>query len=406
MKFRLAIISSHPIQYQTPLFKRMAAHPDIDLTVYFCRDFGEGKKQYDPGFNMEIKWDIPLMEGYKYKFLPNLSLKPSSGFFGLINPTIIKELFKNRYDAVCVHGYASLTYWFAFGGALLSRTPIILRGESHLLKHRSGWKKTLKEKVLSKLFKHISSFLTIGTLNAEYYGHYGVPPKKMTMAPYAVNNDFFSDKYRILKDQRQCIRKKMRIDSEKQVILFASKMMPRKRAIDLLKAYQRIHNRVNAELVLVGDGSEKTSLENYVKNSNLKGVHFAGFKNQTELPDYFASADVFVLPSDDEPWGLIINEAMNFGLPVITTDKVGAAPDLVRHGENGFIYPACSIEKLAGYLQRLLNAPELRREMGRNSSEIISGWSYQENIDGIITSLTNISAASDKQTNSQEGCKV
>ena len=387
MKYKLAVLSSHPIQYQAPLFRKLAAHPEIDLTVYFCWDFGVGKEQYDPGFGKKIKWDIPLLEGYNYKFLPNLSPKPSSSFFGQINPSIIKELHKNRYDVILVHGYASFSNWFAFLGAWVTRTPILLRGESHLLKHRSLWKRTVKRIGLVSFFKGVSAFLPIGSLNKAYYRHYGVPGTKMFLAPYAVDNDFFSGKYHVLYQKREQLKEDLGVDRELPVILYASKMMPRKRAMDLLKAYEKIQDRIDATLVFVGDGIERLILEAYAQDHNLKNVHFVGFKNQTELPDYFVIADVFILPSTDEPWGLIINEAMNFGLPIITTDKVGAAPDLVKHGENGFIYPVGDIDKLADYLLKLLQNSELREKMGKRSLEIIDKWSYKEDIEGYFESI-------------------
>ncbi|MFH1702688.1 MAG: glycosyltransferase family 4 protein [Nitrospirota bacterium] len=387
MKYKLAVLSSHPIQYQVPLFRKLAAHQDIDLTVYFCRNFGVGKEQLDPGFGIKLKWDIPLLEGYRYKFLTNISPKPDSDFWGQVNPAIIKELRENRYDAIWVHGYASVTNWFSFGGAWTGKTPILLRGESHLLNYRPWWKRFFKRMILSSLFKRISAFLTIGTLNAEYYRHYGVPEKKMFLTPYSVDNDFFLKNYEELFDRRNNFKKGLDIASETPVILYASKMMPRKRSTDLLKAYEKVQEKIDVALVFVGDGVEKPFLEAYTKGHNLKNVHFVGFKNQTELPNYFVIADVFVLPSTDEPWGLVINEAMNFGLPVITTDKVGAAPDLVKDVENGFIYPVGDIEKLAYCLLKLLLEPELRERMGKSSSEIISRWSYKEDVDGILAAL-------------------
>ena len=135
-------------------------------------------------------------------------------------------------------------------------------------------------------------------------------------------------------------------------------MIPRKRPFDLLRAYEKIQERMNAALVFVGDGIERSFLESYTKNNNLKNVYFTGFKNQTELPYYFAIADVFVLPSGDEPWGLIINEAMNSGLPIITTEAVGAVPDLVKDGINGFIYPVGDIEKLVNCLSGVMEQSE------------------------------------------------
>ena len=386
-KYKLAVLVSHPIQYQVPLFRLLATHPNIDLTVYFCADWCTKDDFIDPGFSVVLKWDIPLLEGYTYKFLPNLCKKTSLSFWGLINPSIIKEILYNRYDAIWIHGYASLSDWLAFLGAWVSRTPILLRGESHLINYRPGLKMIFKSVVLLPLFKAISAFLPIGTLNTAYYKHYGVSGKKMFLTPYCVDNTLFSKWYQALHGKREQIKKKLGIQANLSVVLYASKMMPRKRAIDILKAYETIHDKVSAAVVFVGDGKERPALEVYAKQHNLKNVYFAGFKNQTELPEYFAVADVFVLPSTDEPWGLIINEVMNFGLPIITTDQVGAGPDLVKHGENGFIYPVGDVEKLSNCLLKLLNDSGLRNTMGNRSLTMINKWSYTEDVEGILSAL-------------------
>jgi len=385
-KYKLAILTSHPIQYQVPLFKKLAEHKEIDLTVYFCWDFGV-KEKYDPGFGKKIKWDIPLLEGYKYKFLRNLSPKPSSSFFGHINPLIIKELQKNQYDAIWVHGYTSLTNLFAFLGAWISKTPILLRGESHLLNYRPWWKRILKQIILTLLFRWISAFLPIGKLNKEYYKHYGVPESKMFLTPYAVDNDFFRARYQELFNKREDFKKEAGFDPNLPVILYVSKMIPRKKAMDLLRAFHMITEKIDAQLVMVGDGEERPLLEKYARDNNLKNVYFMGFKNQTELPKFYIMSDVFVLPSTEEPWGLVINEALNFGLPIITTDRVGAAYDLIKNDENGFIYPAGDIWKLSSYLLKVLKDSELREKMGKRSLGIISKWSFKEDIEGILSAL-------------------
>lgn len=387
MTYRLAALTSHPIQYQTPLFCKLAAHPEIDLTVYFCWDFGVEQEQYAPEFNTKIKWDIPLFEGYKYKFLPNLSPKAASSFLGQINPSIIKELQKNQYDAIWIHGYATLSNLLAFLGAWLCKTPILFRGESHLQNNRPLWRSAVKSGILPLLFKGVSAFLPIGSLNRAYYQYYGVPNEKMFLTPYAVDNEFFSDRFRTLNGKREQLKKEMGMAVDLPVILFASKMIPRKRPMDLLKAYVKIQERIDAALVLVGDGIERTVLEAYAKDHNLKNVYFTGFKNQTELPCYFAIADLFVLPSIDEPWGLIINEAMNFGLPVVTTEVVGSAPDLVKNGRNGFTYPVGDIDKLVNCLSKLLLQPGLRESMGECSLERIAEWSFKEDVEGISAAL-------------------
>ncbi len=391
-KYRLAILTSHPIQYQAPLFCKLAAHPNFDLMVYLYSNYGVTEK-IDPGFGVAYKWDTPLSDGYNYKFLQNYFPRIfANGSWLLFNPGIIMEIFKERYDAVLIHGYVSPTNWLAFLSARLKGIPIIFRGESHLLNHRAWWKRIFKQIFLSQLFKRISSFLPIGSLNKAYYQYHGVPNEKMFLTPYAVDNEFFSNRFKTLNGKREQLKTEMGVAVDLPVILFASKMIPRKRAMDLLKAYEKIQERIDAALVLVGDGIERTVLEGYAEVHNLKNVHFTGFKNQTELPYYFAIADMFVLPSIDEPWGLIINEAMNFGLPIVTTEVVGAAPDLVKNGRNGFVYPVGDIEKLANCLLKLLQSPELMEKMGKCSSEIISKWGYKEDVEGILSALEYVKA--------------
>lgn len=388
MRYRLAALTSHPIQYQAPLFRQLANHPEIELMVYFCSDLGVENAYWDQGFGIKLKWDVPLLEGYRYKFLSHLSCKPSISFFRQIKSAIIiiRELMHNRYDGLWVHGYIPLTNWFAFSGAWIAKTPILLRGESHL--PRTAFKvRCLRRIILPLFFKQISCFLTIGTLNAEYYKHYGVSGERLFFTPYAVNNDFFLRRSHELYDQRSRLKEELGILPEQSVILYVSKMIPQKRAKDLLLAYTKIQTRIDMALVFVGEGRERPLLEAYAKQQNLKNVYFVGFKNQTELPNYFVIADVFVLPSAYEPWGLVINEAMNFSLPIVTTDKVGAAYDLVRHGENGFIYPVGNIDKLSEYLLRILENNALKEKMGRCSLEIIAQWSYKEDVRGLLAAL-------------------
>ncbi|MHC2995248.1 MAG: glycosyltransferase family 4 protein [Candidatus Atribacteria bacterium] len=386
-KYKLAILTSHPIQYQAPLFKKLAQHPKIDLTVYFCSDHGVTKK-VDPGFGVAFKWDIPLLEGYRYKFLKNYFPFISGNRLWLsVNLGIIKELWKEKYDAILIHGYVALSGWLAFLGTRLSKTPILFRGETILRPGQSRLKRVVKSLCLKALFRKIDAFLPIGTRSREFYLAYDVPESRMFLTPYSVDNEFFHRKYKELIADKNKLKEKLGIPSEMPIILYASKMIPRKRAIDLLKAFKMVQEKRNAVLVFVGDGVERPVLESYTKEHNLKNVYFVGFKNQTELSEYFVVADVFVLPSTNEPWGLIINEVMNFGLPIITTDKVGAGPDLVKDGENGFIYSIGDIERLAECLLTLLKELELRERMGRCSLEIISNWGYDACVEGVLKGL-------------------
>ena len=389
-KYRLAILTSHPIQYQAPLFRKLAAHPKIDLTVYFCWDFGI-REEYDPGFGKKIKWDIPLIEGYKYKFLRNYSPKPNKGFLGHINPSIIKELWKNRYDAILVHGYANFTSWLAFLGAWLSRIPIFLRGESHLLNYRPLWKRVIKKVLLIPLFKMISSFLAIGTLNKQYYEYYKVPKEKIFLVPYVADQDFFYEKKKEHIRKIKEIKEGLGIADKEVVILYVGKIFGGKGpgAFDLLKAFERLKSKP-AKLIFVGDGKERLILEKYKNKHKIKNIIFTGFVNQNEISKYYAIGDILALPSYHEQWGMVINEAMYFNTAIIASDQVGGAHDLVHHGKNGFIFPAGDVNTLSNYLQELVANRELLQSMKINSSKIIQGWNMNSCVEGVLNALDHV----------------
>lgn len=388
-KIRLAYLVSHPIQYQAPLLRRINQEPDIDLTVYFCWDFGIKEKTYDKEFGRRIKWDIPILEGYKYKFLTNFSLNPSSNFLGQINPGIIWELIKHRYDAVLVFSWNSFTNWLAFFTAFVIKTPVFLRGENpfnqELLK--SNFKRKIKKIILGWLFKRIDAFLCIGEENKKFYQHYNVPKSKLFFVPYAVDNERFIGEFWRLRNKKNEFKKELGIGPNDAVILFVGKLINKKRPLDLLMAYEKIKKDEKA-LVFVGEGILRKDIEKYIKEKNLKNIYFAGFKNQTELSKYYALADILVLPSQEgETWGLVVNEAMCFGLPVIISDVVGCGSDLVKEGINGYIFPVGDIDKLSQRLEDLIENPQKRMDFGEKSFEIIQNYSYQKDIEGISAAL-------------------
>jgi glycosyltransferase involved in cell wall biosynthesis len=237
------------------------------------------------------------------------------------------------------------------------------------------------------LFRRISGFLAIGSENKEFYKFYGVSENKIFLTPYAIENERFIEGYEKLINLKDEIKKEIGIPLDKVVILFSGKLIEKKRPMDLLKAFERIDTDSKA-LVYLGDGILRKTLENYVRERNINDVYFFGFRNQNELPKYYVMADIFVLPSSiGETWGLVVNEAMCFHLPVIVSDMVGCGRDLVKVGENGFVYPVADIKKLAVCLLKLLQNSQLRKRMGERSLEIIDRWSYKENVDGILAAL-------------------
>jgi glycosyltransferase involved in cell wall biosynthesis len=184
------------------------------------------------------------------------------------------------------------------------------------------------------------------------------------------------------------LRARFGISSDKKVILYASKLIARKRPLDLLQAYAIVRaRRDDVALLFVGSGEEEGELWDIVSERHVPDVHFAGFRNQSELPEIYAASDVFVLPAENEPWGLVINEVMCAGLPVVTSEEVGAVPDLVHHGDNGFLYPAGDVSTLAGYLETLLADNRLRARMGERSLELIGDWDLDRCVAGVRAAL-------------------
>lgn len=390
MAYKVAAFLSHPVQYFSPLWANLNADPEIDLTVYYGSDEGV-RTMKDAGFGVDVKWDTPLLDGYQYKFFKNYSLFSGifNGSFGLMNFGIVRELFAHKFDVVILHSWSFFTEWLIFGAALISRTPIFLRVETPLNQEflKPVWKRFIKHFFLSFLFKGISAFLCIGTENKEFYRFLNVPARKIFFTPYAVDNDRLIKEYNKLRDQKHLLRQEIGIVDDKVIFLFVGKFIPKKRVMDLVHAFERmdVENKV---LMLVGDGVLRKDVKDYIADKNLRDVHLVGFKNQTELPSYYAMADVFVLPSDlGETWGLVVNEAMCFGLPVVVSDVAGSSKDLVMDGENGFVVKVRDVNQLTETLSRLANDSVMRSRMGKKSLQMITNWSYAQDKESFLLAL-------------------
>jgi glycosyltransferase involved in cell wall biosynthesis len=271
---------------------------------------------------------------------------------------------------------------------------VLLRGESSLHLSGKGFvKQTLKDWFLRNTISGADALLAIGSLNRDFYLHYGAPSNRVFLMPYAVDNDFFQRRCSLASQGREQLRDELQLVRGRPVILYASKMTARKRARDLLEAYIRLSpdgtTPPDAYLLLIGDGEERLLLEAIVQDLGWNTVRFLGFKNQTELPAYFDLCDVFVLPSFNEPWALVVNEAMNAGRAVIVSDQVGCAPDLVRHGENGFIFKAGDVQALSQALMQCLGDSQLTRQMGERSRKIVEGWGFEQDVAGLRCALAS-----------------
>lgn len=388
---RVAVVNSHSIQYFAPLYRRLAAESDIDLSVYYCSRAGVDEYE-DEGFGGEtFAWDVPLLDGYDHVFLRNLRGERSpGGFWSLVNLDIVAALRGGDYDAVWLHGHAYATYHLAVLGALIGDSSLLMRCETHLGLERSWSRRLLRRLLMPRFYQLFDAFLAIGTRNARFYLDFGVSEDRIFMMPYAVENERFVVQSRLTGRQRTERRRNLGLPTgEVPVVLFVSKLTPRKRPMDLLRAFSRFRSeeKQRVALAFVGAGSERERLERFVEREKVSDVYFLGFRNQAELPKIYGACDLFVLPSKNEPWGLVVNEAMCAGLPVLVSDGVGAAEDLVRNGQNGFQYPVGDVVRLAQLIRLLVADRELSRRMGRVSLEIIEQWDFDACVDGVRRAL-------------------
>ncbi|MGC2495957.1 glycosyltransferase family 4 protein [Candidatus Binatus sp.] len=392
--YRVACLVSHPIQYQAPLFRYLAARPGIELTVFFLSDLSVHAYR-DSGFGVDVKWDVPLLDGYRHEFLPRVGSGSGLSFWRPWTFGLRARLRHGQFDALWVHGYAHRGCLAAIAAAKSLNIPVMLRGESNLLSETDdALTLGVKRIAMPALLRTIDGFLAIGRLNRDYYLHYGVEAGRMFPMPYAVDNEFFLTAAERARPNRERLRAELGLRPGRTVILFASKMQAHKRAADLLEAYARLSPdgvaEPAADLVFAGDGEERASLERRARELKWDSIQFIGFRNQSELPAMYDLCDLFVLPSEHEPWGLVVNEAMNAGKPVIVSDRVGAGPDLIEDGVNGFVYRTGDVAALADRLRRLVDSSEHRAAMGARALEKVALLDFGADRQGLLGALDSI----------------
>jgi glycosyltransferase involved in cell wall biosynthesis len=386
---RLAIVTSHPIQYNAPWFRHVASRSEFSVRVFYLWDYGI-KPMFDPGFQQTIQWDIPLLAGYQYRFVPNKSPRPGTyRFMGLWNPSLIEHVTRYKPSAILMLGYnfASCIYLVL----RVRDVPVIFRGDSHRIVRRTGVKELIRRKLISLLFRQFSAFLYVGAANYDYFRYHGVPAHKLFRAPHSVENERFYSQADEAAIQAAEWKRRIGIPEGDLVILFAGKLEPKKRPLDLLHAFQAA--RLNGvSLFFVGGGP----LEQEVKAAAAGNdkVFFASFQNQTLMPRTYAAGDLFVLPSygTSETWGLAVNEAMCMSRPIIVSDHVGCARDLVVPEENGLIFPAGDVAALTRCLHNALSNRERLRKWGERSRDMIDQYSYRQTTEGLIEAMRRVAA--------------
>jgi glycosyltransferase involved in cell wall biosynthesis len=389
---RLAILATHPIQYQAPWFRALAEHTEIDLEVLYCHR-ATPQEQASAGFNVEFDWDVSLLDGYPHRFLRNVARKPSlNGFAGLDTPEIASIVKAEHFDAMIVNGWNYKSAWQAMRACWRTKTPVMVRGDSHLRTERSLLKKAAKLPLYRWFIPKVNACCAVGTWSRDYFLHYGARPDRIFIVPHVVDVDFFRKEAERLRSQKNELRRQWQLDEAATVFLFAGKFIEKKRPLDFIRAIASANNNGKRIMgLMVGDGPLRQACEDAVKTTNAP-IRFAGFLNQSKMPMAYAVADALVLPSDGgETWGLVANEAMASGKPCLVSDRVGCGPDLIVPGETGDVFPLGDIVALSSLLGSYAERRSDLKEMGAKAEQESSRYSIGAAVEGLMDAINAVS---------------
>jgi glycosyltransferase involved in cell wall biosynthesis len=351
---RLGVLVSHPIQYYSPWFRDLAQRLHIDV-FYSHRQNADG--QAAAGFGVAFDWDTPLLEGYSYRWLENVAKVPSiSGFFGCDNPELSDIVKHGNYDAFLIFGWNRKSSWQAMRACWSNGTRVFMRGDSHLM-GSSRMKNVVKKLPYSMFLKRIDSHLYPGAHNRRYLEYFGVREQQLIWCPHFVDTHRFAGAARTARvdGRSKALREELGISPDAFVAIYVGKLISIKRPQDFVAAMVKLAREDKTfHAVIVGAGPLQEMCIKMASGYEDR-FHFVGFKNQTELPSYYAASDCLVLPGI-ETWGLVANEAIACGIPCVVSNSCGCASELVVAGKTGETFPVGDIDALASAVVRLRNA--------------------------------------------------
>ena len=377
---KIAIVTTHPIQYNAPWFRLLNEGGKVTPKVFYTWGQLELEKKYDPGFDKEVKWDIPLLEGYQYTFVENISLNPGSHHRkGIINPSLNREIQLWQPDVVLVFGWNFVSH-FKCIRYFHKKIPVLFRGDSTLLRKQPFIKSFVRKLYLQWVYGFVDFVLYAGTENKKYFLEYGVKENQLLFAPHAIDNERFANTNNQYQLHANKWKKDLSIPENTLTILYAGKLEAIKNPSLIIEFANRFIGKP-IHFIIAGNGP----LENVLKKKAAKNlqIHFIDFQNQQIMPVVYRLADFFILCSVSETWGLGVNEAMACGRGVIVRNTCGCAIDLVKDGENGFVYHAAGLDKLYDQITKLLGNKTQWIKMGEASTKIIASYSF----DNIVSSI-------------------
>jgi len=378
-RYRVLAVATHPVQYMTPLFRRMANHPSLDFQVAYCTLRG-AEASHDPEFGASIQWDVPVLDGHSWKHVRNRGSGAES-FFGLFNPSLWKLIRNGKYDAVlCFIGYVRASFWIACLASKFSKAAFIFGADATSLAPRDGrnWKIPIKKFLWPRLFRLADQVIVPSSDGRDFMCSLGIPGDHVSLTGDCVDNDWWMAQSQLV--DRAAVRASWGVSPDDAVIVFSAKLQSWKRPLDLLRAFAKA-DLPNAHLLFAGSGPLLPQLQSEAASLGMASrVRFLGFVNQSQLPAVYTAADLLILPSEFEPFGLVVNEAMCCGCAVAASDRCGAARDLVAPVSPELVFRCGDIDALAELIGEAAGDPGRLKDLGRAAFAYVQTWSPERNI--------------------------
>jgi glycosyltransferase involved in cell wall biosynthesis len=381
---RVAVVCGLPIQYMSPLFAALSDVPSIDLTVLYSSSMGtEASTSPFLNFGHQVVWDVDVLRGYRSKVLWNPVEPNVDRRWTMVSPLIARELHRSRCDVAVIFGWRYPVNWLSYVFCRARGVPYLMFCDTDVRDPGETRLRLVRHLVLRSLCSHAAGALYVGTFNRDFYIRHGMPPERLWFAPFSVDIERFSS------GDRDTARSRLGLMPGRVYLLFVGALSERKRPLLLFSALETLQRRgANVGLLVAGTGELEADMRHRIASSGLRDVHLRGFVNQVELPDLYAAADIFVLPSRRDAHGMVVNEAMAAGLPVIISTGTGlwGPGDLVAHGSEGLVFEADNLEALTSACEALLD-PATRERMGSNARRRIGELSYQTALRGWVEAV-------------------
>lgn len=376
---RVAALISHPIQYYAPIFRELARRGD--LHVFYGQRIA-AEQQAQSGFGVAFDWDVDLMGGYASSFLTNVARRPGPDhFLGCDTPDVGRELKAGGFDALLLVGWYLKSFIQATIAAKRLGLPVVVRGDSHLGMPTGAIKKAVKDLAFPGLLRVFDGAAYVGERSRAFYRRYGYPDARLFRSPHCIDTEWFAAG--ASSNAGPALRARLGIDPAAKVLLFAGKLVPFKRPLDVIDAAGQLRAAgLDLQVLVAGSGELESALRERAAASGVP-THMLGFQNQSQMPAVYAAADVLALPSTGrETWGLVANEALACGTPIVVSDAVGCAPDLAV-GEVGRTFPLADVGALARCVEEVLRSPPRPEAIQRVSD----AYGLSAAVDGIQEAL-------------------